>query len=107
MTSPNPPLTRVLDQLSGAQDQLAEAERIITLVRQTYQYLPTTIATEFRDALDRYDEAQTARITPAGTQPTQPLGIFHLHRCWKCQDGAKPCVNGSPNRCEYPHAIND
>jgi hypothetical protein len=34
-------------------------------------------------------------------------GIFRAHSCWKCQDGAKPCVQGSPNRCEYPHARND
>lgn len=34
-------------------------------------------------------------------------GIFRDHSCWKCQDGKKPCVNGSPNRCDYPRARND
>ena len=34
-------------------------------------------------------------------------GIFRDHSCWKCRDGAKPCVNGSPSRCDYPHARND
>lgn len=30
--------------------------------------------------------------------------IFAYHRCWKCDDGARPCVNGSPNRCDFPRA---
>ena len=34
-------------------------------------------------------------------------GIFQTHNCWKCKDGAKSCVQGAPNRCEYPHARND
>lgn len=34
-------------------------------------------------------------------------GIFVYHNCWKCQDGKKPCANGNPSRCEYPHARND
>ena len=34
-------------------------------------------------------------------------GIFATHNCWKCQDGTKPCVAGSPSRCEYPRARND
>ena len=34
-------------------------------------------------------------------------GMFVYHNCWRCQHGAKPCVNGAPNRCEYPHARDD
>lgn len=34
-------------------------------------------------------------------------GIFQTHNCWKCADGTKPCVQGGPHRCEYPHARND
>lgn len=34
-------------------------------------------------------------------------GIFVYHNCYKCRDGKKPCVNGAPNRCDYPHARND
>src|ERR1700689_3122659 len=34
-------------------------------------------------------------------------GIFRDHSCWKCRDGARPCVNGSPSRCNFPHARND
>ena len=34
-------------------------------------------------------------------------GIFIYHNCWKCQNGAKPCKEGSPNRCGYPRARND
>jgi len=29
------------------------------------------------------------------------------HACWKCQNGAKPCVQGRPGLCEYPRARND
>lgn len=45
-------------------------------------------------------------VEPRGADPSRP-GIFRDHNCWKCQDGKKPCVNGSPNRCDYPHARND
>lgn len=34
-------------------------------------------------------------------------GLFRYHRCWKCNDGAQPCVQGQPSRCEYPKARND
>jgi hypothetical protein len=32
---------------------------------------------------------------------------FDYHNCWKCHDGAKPCVNGNPFGCEFLHARND
>jgi hypothetical protein len=35
------------------------------------------------------------------------LGIFRDHRCWKCNDGEKPCVEVDAYRCQYPHARND
>lgn len=34
-------------------------------------------------------------------------GIFVYHNCWKCSDGAKPCVRSNPRLCEYPVARND
>lgn len=34
-------------------------------------------------------------------------GMFQYHNCYKCQHGAKPCVNSSPSRCDYPQARND
>ena len=34
-------------------------------------------------------------------------GIFVYHSCSRCGDGARQCVNGNPNQCEYPHARND
>jgi hypothetical protein len=46
------------------------------------------------------------RLDPREPDPSRE-GIFRDHNCWKCQNGAKPCANGSPNRCEYPHARND
>lgn len=47
----------------------------------------------------------------SGTDGREPdysrSGIFRDHNCYRCQDGRKPCVNGKPNLCEYPHARND
>jgi hypothetical protein len=34
-------------------------------------------------------------------------GIFVYHNCYRCDSGAKPCVRGNTNQCEYPHARND
>lgn len=43
---------------------------------------------------------------PRDPDPTKE-GIFRDHNCWRCNDGEKPCVNGHPHQCEYPHARND
>ena len=61
------------------------------------------LATARWDKVDRlhYDCA-TCRPRPAKAQ-----GIFRDHNCTYCGDGAKPCRQGSPNQCEYPHAKND
>ena len=45
-------------------------------------------------------------IDPRDPDPTRE-GIFRYHNCYKCQSGKKPCVNGNPSRCDYPHARND
>lgn len=37
--------------------------------------------------------------------PLHPM--FREHNCWRCKDGERPCVQGGPHRCEYPHARND
>jgi hypothetical protein len=37
--------------------------------------------------------------------PLHPM--FRDHNCAYCRDGALPCKQGAPNRCEYPHARND
>ncbi len=44
-------------------------------------------------------------VTPDPRDPdySRP-GIFAYHNCWRCKDGAKPCVQGHPHQCEYPHA---
>jgi hypothetical protein len=34
-------------------------------------------------------------------------GIFRDHNCAYCDSGKKPCRQGHPNRCDYPHARND
>lgn len=45
-------------------------------------------------------------LDPRDPDPSRP-GIFRDHNCWKCRDGAKPCIVGNPHRCEFPHARND
>lgn len=50
--------------------------------------------------------AALVRHDPREDHPTRQ-GIFRSHNCWRCQSGAKPCVRGATNRCEYPRARND
>lgn len=48
--------------------------------------------------------------TPA-RDPREPdhskSGIFVLNRCWKCNDGQKPCARGGTHLCDFPRARND
>lgn len=50
--------------------------------------------------------APSATIDPRDSDPTREE-IFRDHNCYHCYDGARPCVRGAPNRCEYPRARND
>ncbi len=34
-------------------------------------------------------------------------GIFATHRCWRCNNGEKACVQFNSHRCGYPRALND
>lgn len=43
---------------------------------------------------------------PRDPHPTR-IGMFRDHNCSRCSNGVKPCVQGGPHRCEYPHARND
>lgn len=45
-------------------------------------------------------------VDPRDPDPSRE-GIFRDHNCWKCGSGARPCANGSPNRCDQPQARND
>ncbi|MCG3776524.1 MAG: hypothetical protein JW395_3383 [Nitrospira sp.] len=47
-----------------------------------------------------------APTDPRDPDPTRE-GIFRDHNCWRCEHGKKPCKNGNPSNCEYPHARND
>lgn len=49
---------------------------------------------------------RAARVDPRDPDPSRP-GIFRDHNCWRCDSGKKPCVQGRPHNCEYPHARND
>lgn len=37
--------------------------------------------------------------------PAHPM--FRDHNCAYCGSGRKPCKQGNPSQCEYPHARND
>ena len=50
--------------------------------------------------------AHQLKRDPREPDPTK-TGIFRDHNCYRCKDGERPCVQGSPNRCEFPHARND
>lgn len=45
-------------------------------------------------------------VDPRDPDPSR-FGIFRDHNCAMCGSGARPCVQGNPNRCEFPHARND
>jgi len=57
------------------------------------------------------EEAARARQQEAPKDAREPdhtkKGMFVLHRCWKCNDGARPCPQGNPRQCEFPHARDD
>jgi len=56
--------------------------------------------------LDEFEATIRQPRDPRDPDPSRP-GIFRDHNCWKCKDGAEPCVKGNPRQCEYPHARND
>lgn len=61
----------------------------------------------FEPLLDAIGGAsKPATPDPRDPDPTRE-GIFRDHNCWRCNDGAKPCVHGHPPNCVYPHARND
>jgi hypothetical protein len=53
------------------------------------------------------DIKKRAQRRPDSAIKEPPHPIFRDHSCWRCKDGAEPCVRGGPHLCEYPHARND
>jgi hypothetical protein len=51
------------------------------------------------DAQRAFEKAMAPR-----ENPLHPM--FRDHNCW-CLDGKRPCKQGNPSRCEFPHARND
>lgn len=85
-----------LDQVSDMQiDALTKADAILALFHlEGNGRRPMTLSTP-SPALD-----------PRDPDPSRE-GIFRNHNCWACQNGEKPCRQGSPSRCDNPHARND
>ena len=54
---------------------------------------------------NRRVDADFARATGPRENPAHP--IFRNHNCAKCASGLRPCKQGTPNQCEFPHARND
>lgn len=44
---------------------------------------------------------------PGLTQQSDSHPIFRDHNCANCNNGARPCRQGNPSQCEFPHAKND
>lgn len=64
----------------------------------------------------RWEAGSLAVPSPAAERVYQMLamepdysrsGIFVHHNCSRCGDGARPCVQGGPHLCEFPHARNE
>jgi len=52
------------------------------------------------------DFANGQRLAPRDPdQSRQPPFVYH--NCWRCDNGAKPCVDQNPGSCQYLHARND
>ncbi len=58
-----------------------------------------------RRAMDKPKES-IIKPDPRDSDHTRE-GIFVYHNCSYCDSGKRPCRQGNPNRCEYPHARND
>jgi hypothetical protein len=54
----------------------------------------------------RSDMTDAKKIDPRDPDPSRS-GIFRDHNCSYCNNGQKPCRQGSSRGCEYPHARND
>ena len=75
------------------------------------QFAETEEEREERQRTKRHLKYDKAKRTIVERDPRDPdysrEGIFILHNCWRCQNGAARCASGNPRQCEYPHARND
>ncbi|HEY6009912.1 MAG TPA: hypothetical protein VIX18_00470 [Nitrospirota bacterium] len=58
------------------------------------------MATSKSDVQRAFEEAMADR-----KDPKHPM--FRSHNCAWCDSGEKPCKNGDPYKCDWPHARND
>lgn len=63
------------------------------------------VAEPFRSLLNAHADL-TKKVDPRDPDYSRK-GIFVYHNCYRCKDGALPCVQGGPHKCEYPHARDD
>lgn len=52
-------------------------------------------------------ESGTPKPDPRDPDYSRHPWIFVHHNCWRCDDGKRKCVQGSPNTCEFPRARNE
>ena len=57
------------------------------------------------DAFSRSVDRDFERAMAPRENPAHPM--FRDHNCAYCGSGAKPCKQGNPSQCEFPHARND
>jgi hypothetical protein len=53
------------------------------------------------------DEAARAMEKAMGPRKNPLHPKFRYHNCAYCGSGERPCKQGNPSQCEYPHARND
>jgi hypothetical protein len=52
-------------------------------------------------------DAQRAFRKAMGSRENPLHPMFRDHNCAYCGSGERPCKQGDPSGCEYPHARND
>jgi hypothetical protein len=55
--------------------------------------------------IEQSGKDEAARAMGPRENPLHPM--FRDHNCAYCGSGQKPCKQGNPSQCEYPHARND
>ena len=102
MTSPTAS-QQIADDVTPRRISYAEWQSMVR-----HGYASTRDGQLFVLALDKLTQATILEPVVVDMIPAnQQSAIFRDHNCWKCRDGTKPCAQGHPHRCEYPHAKND
>lgn len=95
------------DSVPGPDDVLAAAQRLDK--SSAHDYAISSPYSFPRDArlVARAFLAQREMAKAMGPRENPLHPMFRGHNCSRCGDGKKPCKQGNPSQCEFPHARND